>query len=77
MFRDSPEILQFQVLQPALGHFVVRFVPRAGAALEPFFDRVREAFAADFGSDLRVEFDALECIPRSAGGKFHGSICLA
>lgn len=77
MFRDSPEIRQFQVVQPALGHFVVRFVPRAGAALDPFFDRVRQAFAADFGSDLRVEFDALECIPRSAGGKFHGSICLA
>src|SRR4249919_1245917 len=41
MFRDSPEIRQFQVLQPALGHFVVRFVPRGGAALEPFFERVR------------------------------------
>jgi phenylacetate-coenzyme A ligase PaaK-like adenylate-forming protein len=77
MFRDSPEIRQFQVLQPALGHFVVRYVPRAGAAMAPFFERVLARFALDFGSDARVDFDAMESIPRSAGGKFHGAICEA
>jgi len=77
MFRDSPEIRQFQVVQPALGHFVVRFVPRPGAALEPFFERVRSHFEADFGPGLEIGFEAMEEIPRSAGGKFHGSICLA
>jgi phenylacetate-CoA ligase len=77
MFRDSPEIRQFQVVQPALGHFVVRFVPKPETALEPFFERVRSHFESDFGPGLQIHFEAMEEIPRSAGGKFHGSICLA
>jgi phenylacetate-CoA ligase len=77
LFRDSPEIRQFQVVQPALDSFVVRYVPRAGAPLEPFFERVRNRFAQVFGGAARIEFEAHEEIPRSAGGKFHGSICLA
>ena len=77
MFRDSPEIRQFQVVQPALGQFVVRYVPRAGAMLEPFFERVRVRFAQEFGGAPQVRFEAHEEIARSAGGKFHGSICQA
>ena len=77
MFRDSPEIRQFQVVQPALGHFIVKFVPREGAGLESFHERVRSHFEADFGPGLRIDFEPCTEIPRSAGGKFHGSICLA
>lgn len=77
MFRDSPEIRQFQVLQPALGRFVVRHVPKQGADMEDFYARVRKRFAEDFGVEATVEFEAMDAIPRSAGGKFHGSICLA
>jgi phenylacetate-CoA ligase len=77
MFRDSPEIRQFQVVQPALGHFVVRFVPREGVALDEFHVRVRTHFERDFGEGLRIDFEPCQEIGRSAGGKFHGSICLA
>jgi len=77
LFRDAPEIRQFQVVQPALGHFVVRYVPRAGATLEPFFARVRERFAQAFGAAPRIDFEASEGIARSPGGKFHISICQA
>jgi len=77
MFRDSPEIRQFQVLQPALGAFVVRYVPHGGALLEPFFERVRVRFAEVFGGEPQIEFEAHDEIPRSAGGKFHGAICQA
>jgi phenylacetate-coenzyme A ligase PaaK-like adenylate-forming protein len=77
MFRDSPEIRQFQVLQPALGRFVVRHVPKQGADMEGFYARVRNRFVEDFGAEATVEFEAMDAIPRSAGGKFHGSICLA
>jgi phenylacetate-CoA ligase len=75
IFRDSPEVRQFQVVQPALGHFVVRYVPRAGLPLDPFFERVRVRFLDVVGGEPRIDFDAFEEIPRSAGGKFHGSIC--
>jgi len=52
-------------------------VRRGDAPLEPFSARVRTRFAEVFGGEARVEFEAHEEIPRSAGGKFHGSICLA
>jgi phenylacetate-coenzyme A ligase PaaK-like adenylate-forming protein len=77
LFRDSPEIRQFQVVQPALGHFVVRYVARADIAPDPFFERVRARFAHVFGVDARVDFERHDEIARSAGGKFHASICHA
>jgi phenylacetate-CoA ligase len=77
MLRDCPEIRQFQVVQPALGHFVVRFVPWEGVGLTAFHQRVREHFEADFGTGLRIDFEPCSEISRSAGGKFHGAICLA
>ena len=77
MFRDSPEIRQFQVVQPALDQFVIRYVPRPGAQMQPFLDRVRDRFQSEFGPGVRMEFDAMDEIPRSPGGKFHGAICLA
>lgn len=75
--RDSPEISQFQVLQPALGEFVIRYVPRAGAAIAPFLDRVGARFRSEFGDAVSIRFEPMTEIPRSAGGKFHGAICLA
>jgi phenylacetate-coenzyme A ligase PaaK-like adenylate-forming protein len=75
--RDCPEIRQFQVVQPALGYFIVKFVPKAGVDLGGLQERVRGWFEADFGPSARVEFESCDRIPRSAGGKFHGAICLA
>jgi len=77
LFRDSPEIRQFQVVQPALGHFVVRYVPRGDAVLEPFFERVRAQFTQVFEGPARIEFEACGEIARTAGGKFRISICEA
>jgi phenylacetate-coenzyme A ligase PaaK-like adenylate-forming protein len=77
MLRDCPEILQFQVIQPAIGHFIVKFVPKQGMALDDFHARVRSHFEADFGAGIRMDFEPCGEIPRSAGGKFHGAICLA
>lgn len=77
MFRDSPEIRQFQVVQTALRSFIVRFVSKPGAELAPFRARVEEHFFVQFGQGLSIEFAPCEAIERSAGGKFHGAICLA
>jgi phenylacetate-CoA ligase len=76
MFRDSPEVRQFQVVQPALGHFIVRFVPRGEMDLAPFMARVRDRFELDYGEVSHLEFEAMAEIPRTAGGKYFGSICL-
>lgn len=77
MFRDSPEISQFQVVQPALGQFVIRYVPRDRADIEPFLARVDARFRSEFGAATSLRFEPMAEIPRSAGGKFHGAICLA
>ena len=76
-FRDSPEISQFQVVQPALGEFVIRYVSRSGAAMEPFRERIEARFRSEFGAATAIRFEPMTEIPRSAGGKFHGAICLA
>jgi phenylacetate-coenzyme A ligase PaaK-like adenylate-forming protein len=76
MFRDSPEIRQFQVIQTALDHFQVRYVPRAEVPVLPFLNRVRTRFEVEFGAAARVDFEVLDEIPRGPGGKFHGAICL-
>ena len=76
MFRDSPEIGQFQVVQEALDRFIVRYVPRRGADVQPFLDRVRERFAGEFGAGTAIAFESHAEIPRSAGGKYHAAICL-
>jgi phenylacetate-coenzyme A ligase PaaK-like adenylate-forming protein len=73
-FRDSAEIRQFQVVQSAIGRFIVRYVPRAGIALDSFFERVRCRFDEVFGGAPRIDFESCEEIARSAGGKFHHSI---
>ena len=77
LFRDSPEISQFQVVQPALGHFVIRYVSRGRADIGPFLARVDARFRSEFGADTSLSFEPMAEIPRSAGGKFHGAICLA
>jgi phenylacetate-coenzyme A ligase PaaK-like adenylate-forming protein len=75
MFRDSPEIGQYQVLQEAFDRFTVRCVPRANADLETLKQRVRQRFEQEFGPDLRIDYEILAEIPRAASGKFHVSIC--
>jgi phenylacetate-coenzyme A ligase PaaK-like adenylate-forming protein len=77
MFRDSPEIRQFQVVQPAIGHFRVRYVARGDAPPGKFFERVRQTFDQAFGGSPRIDFERCDEIERAAGGKFHISICLA
>lgn len=76
MFRDSPEIGQFQVVQEALDRFIVRYVPRRGADIQPFLDRVKARFVGEFGAGTTIAFEDHPEIPRSAGGKYHAAICL-
>jgi len=75
MFRDSPEIGQYQVVQEAFDRFTVRCVPRAGADLAPFKQRVRQRFEQEFGPNLSIDYEILAEIPRAASGKFHVAIC--
>lgn len=75
MFRDSPEIGQYQVFQDAVDRFSVRCVPRVGADLANFKERVRQRFEQAFGPDLHIDYEVLADIPRAASGKFHVAVC--
>jgi phenylacetate-coenzyme A ligase PaaK-like adenylate-forming protein len=75
MFRDSPEIGQYQVLQDDYERFTVRCVPRPGADLAPLRERVQRRFETEFGAEVQVEYELLDFIPRSPGGKYFVGIC--
>ncbi len=76
VFRTSPEIRQFQVVQHALERFTVRAAPRrAGEDLAGFEARVRARFAEVFGSAVTMAFEYMPEVPRTPGGKYFAAIC--
>jgi phenylacetate-CoA ligase len=74
-FRDSPEIRQFQVIQPALQRFTVNAVRRDGVDAAPFEARIRQRFIDEFGADAELAFNYMDSIPRSPGGKYFAALC--
>lgn len=74
-FRDSPEIRQFQVLQPALQQFTVNAVLHEGADPMPFQQRILKRFMEEFGADAQVAFCYMDSIPRSPSGKYFAALC--
>lgn len=75
VFRDSPEIRQFQVVQKALDRFTVRVVLRDGCDPAPFETRVRDRFIREFGPAATLRFDYMDAIPRTPGGKYFAALC--
>ena len=74
VFRDSPAVKQYQVIQEELEKFTIRFVPVERADLATFRQTVRAAFKQQFGYDAEISFVAEKSIERDPGGKFHASI---
>lgn len=74
-FRDSPEIGQYQVVQESFDRFTVRCVPRPGADLAPFKERIQAMFETEFGPGLQIAYETPEQIERAPGGKFLVAIC--
>jgi phenylacetate-CoA ligase len=71
----SVPIRQFQVLQPDLSRFDVRYVgERELTAAES--DRLREAMRADLGYPFEIALHPVPSVERSPGGKFEDFICL-
>ena len=75
VFRDSPEIRQFQVVQQALDRFTVRAALRDGSDPAPFEARVRERFVREFGPATALRFNYMDAIPRTPGGKYFAALC--
>jgi phenylacetate-coenzyme A ligase PaaK-like adenylate-forming protein len=67
--RDRVEVRQFQIVQPAIDRFVVKFVDD-----QPMLPTRQELIRADFaklvGPDAQVAFERVAEIPRTRGGKF-------
>jgi phenylacetate-CoA ligase len=74
VFRDSPAVKQYQVIQEELEKFTIRFVPVERADLATFRKTVKAAFKQQFGYDAEISFVAEKSIERDPGGKFHASI---
>jgi phenylacetate-CoA ligase len=69
ILRDSPFVREFRVIQETPTHLVVQISPaqQMGATEEA---GLRAQFAVMFGSDMRIDVVQLDCIPRTAAGKF-------
>lgn len=68
--RDSAEVRQYQVIQQAPAHFLLRVIARDGADVAAFEARMRELFAGQFGTSTEMDFDWCAEIPRLPGGKY-------
>lgn len=74
-FRDSPEISQFQVVQTQLHMFTVNAVLRANQPSDEFETRIIARFQQEFGVNTEVNFNYMDAVPRSPGGKYFAAIC--
>jgi phenylacetate-coenzyme A ligase PaaK-like adenylate-forming protein len=68
--RDSIEVRQYQVIQNAPAHFLLRVIARDGADAAAFEVRMRELFTLHFGVTTELVFDWCADIPRLPGGKY-------
>ena len=69
-FRDSPEIVQFQMEQLSLLRFKIRVIAKNNADVAAFEQRIVGVLQTHFGADAEFEFDWCQVIPRLPGGKY-------
>ncbi|MBJ7392237.1 MAG: hypothetical protein JHC85_11760 [Chthoniobacterales bacterium] len=70
--RDLPGMVQYQVVQEQLDHFVAKV-----ASTRPLEAEIVAAFEAEFGYRPSIEVVPVSSIPRDPNGKFYASICRA
>ncbi len=66
---NFPDIEQFQLVQTALDRIVVKYVSRGSIGHE-IESKIRTEFCTYLGGPVRIDFQRVNDIPRSAGGKF-------
>ncbi len=74
MFRTTPEVEQFQVVQKAYDHIVVTVVERSPLPPERIA-RFEAAIQEIMQSDIRVDVRLAEAIPILASGKYRFTVC--
>jgi hypothetical protein len=62
-------IVQFQAVQEARDLLVYRYVPAAGGDAARAEEELRRRIVAEFGVEMRVQFDRVDEIPREVSGK--------
>ena len=73
VFKDDSGIAEAQIVQREIDRLVVRYVPgpSTGARAEAVLaDRLRARMG-----DIRIDFDRVEAIERTANGKFRAVVC--
>lgn len=68
LFKDTDEIREAQVVQERLGEIVIRVALRDGKTFDP--EALRKKVKEMISPGLKVEFETVKEIPRTAAGKF-------
>lgn len=73
LFKDTPEIEEAQIHQPAADRLVVRLVPHAGFSRE-VEERLERDLRRRVGDTIEIRFERVDAIPRLPSGKFRAVI---
>lgn len=73
--RDIDGMIQYQVIQNAIGDFELRYVRNSDIMSDAAFKKnVRAVFKAEFGTTQKIKFTREDVIEKGANGKFYASI---
>ncbi len=73
VFKDTLQIQEAQLLQPSHHQLVVRLIPRPGFGPRDQ-DSVERELRSRLGSEIRIDYELVDSIPRTANGKFRAVI---
>lgn len=73
IFSDQPHIVEGQVIQETLHNFTVKIVQAPGFTEEDVLD-IQKRMRQRLGSDVQIQVELVESIPRSPSGKFKAVI---
>lgn len=69
-FKDTPSILEAQVVQRKIGKIIIRYVPRHLKISDADISSIRYINEHYIGAGLTLEFEKVQFIDRTASGKF-------
>ncbi len=69
IFTHEPQVWQYQVMQETATRFRIAIVASPSCDRAQTSVRVREGFIRTFGSEIQVEIEFVDSIPRTRGGK--------
>jgi len=76
VFVEEPSVRLYQIVQHEPARFSMRMVVASDVDRDALLKRLRDGLAAWFGPDVRLAFEFVDTIERTAGGKWRAVVSL-